>query len=285
MKNGRSVKRSAALGSAVALLLISGAWGDRLWAVTGGQVDQNNAYPNVGAVVLTPDAAPFPMAAGSGILIHPRVLLTAGHVTKIMEWLPWTVPLTYVSFSPNSLDPNSWLEIEAAYTHPNFDYHARANPYVCDVGVIVLKKPVVGVPLAPLPYPGFLDNLRQAKLLREPGQGGVPFRVAGYGGSLTFPPPVVVFPGDGWRKFADSDLLNVLPGWVHLLQNPATGNGATQAGDSGGPVFWIQPDGTRVLVALNSWGDLNEIAMSFCWRLDIPESLDFINQVLQELEP
>ena len=134
-----------------------------------------------------------------------------------------------------------------------------------DVGVVILKEPTYDLPLAKLPSPGLLDELKKAKLLRQPGQGGVIFRVVGYGSTLGWPPPVST-PGDGPRRFADSEYLNVLPGWLLLQQNPATGNGGTGWGDSGGPVFWTEPDGTRTLVGICSWGDMQLVAMNFCWR-------------------
>ena len=135
------------------------------------------------------------------------------------------------------------------------------------------------MPLAKLPYPGFLDDLKSAHLLRVPGEGGVPFRVAGYGSTFDWPPPVIT-PGDGQRRFADSDYLGLLPAYLHTQQNFATGNGGTGFGDSGGPVFWIEPNGTPLLVALTSWGDAKRVASGFYWRVDLPETLDFINGVL-----
>ncbi len=80
-------------------------------------------------------------------------------------------------------------------------------------------------------------------------------------------------------------LLNVMPGWVNLLQNPAAGNGVTEPGDSGGPVFWIEPDGTRVVVGVGSFNHGMGQATSLYWRMDLPETLDFIAQVIQGLEP
>ncbi len=76
----------------------------------------------------------------------------------------------------------------------------------------------------------------------------------------------------------------MLPGWLHLLQNFSTGNDGVGYGDSGGPLFWIQPDGRRVMVGITSWGDPNCVAMNFYWRADIPATLDFINSVVLGLE-
>jgi len=271
------------LAGAVALLLISAAFNHRAWAITGGEVDQNNAFPNVGAVVALPPDGSGPTVMASGTLIHPRVLLTAGHVSIFMEQNPWTIPLTGVSFGTYALNPATWHEVEAAITHPNYKYNPSGpcSQFANDVGVIILKEPIYDVPLAKLPCAGLLDDLKKAKVLREPGQGGVPFRAVGYGSTLEWPPKVLT-PGDGWRRFADSKYLNVLPGWLHLLQNPATGNGGVAPGDSGGPVFCSEPDGTRVLVAVTSWGEW--VAMGFYWRVDLLETLDFIDQVIRGLE-
>jgi len=297
MKNQQTIKRGAVgtapvglaglagkiLTGAVALLLLSAVFGGRAWAITGGEVDQTNAYPNVGAVVGLPPDGSGPTVMASGTLIHPRVLLTAGHVSLFMEQNPWTIPLTGVSFGTYALTPATWHEVEAAITHPNYNPIAYCSQFANDVGVIILKDAVTNVPLATLPYAGFLDDLKKAKLLRQPGQGGVPFKVVGYGSTLEWPPPVTA-PGDGWRRFADSDYLNVLPGWLNLLQNPATGNGGTAPGDSGGPVFWTDPDtGQQVLVGITSWGG-SSVGNSFHQRIDTVESLTFIQDVIDSLE-
>ena len=68
------------LAGGVALLLISGACGGRVWAITGGQVDTNNIYSNVGAMVYAPPGT-VPKPEFSGTLIHPRVFLTAAYNT------------------------------------------------------------------------------------------------------------------------------------------------------------------------------------------------------------
>jgi hypothetical protein len=295
MKSEQTIKRGAVrtapvglaglagriLAGAVALLLISAAFNHRAWAITGGEVDQNNIYSNVAAGVWFPPDGSEPVIAFSGTLIHPRVLLTAGHVTWSGQQHPeWPPP--YVSFGANAFDPATWREIEAAITHPNYNPIAYTSQFANDVGVIILKEPIYDLPLAKLPSAGFLDDLKKAKLLRQPGQGAAPFKVVGYGSTLEWPPKVVT-PGDGWRRFADSDYLNVLPGWLNLLQNLATGNGGTAPGDSGGPVFWTDPDtGDEILVSITSWGG-SWIGNGFYQRIDTVESLQFIQGVLDSL--
>jgi len=54
MRDHYRIKPGAVMGGAFALLLISAVLGGRAWAITGGQVDTNNIYSNVGAMVYAP---------------------------------------------------------------------------------------------------------------------------------------------------------------------------------------------------------------------------------------
>jgi hypothetical protein len=252
------------------------------FAISFGQVDENNSFPNVGCVVVAlPGSQPY--VACSGTLIHPRVFLTAGHATIYAEQHPEIAPYSYVSFAKNAFDPSTWHETVMAITHPGFTDKGFLNaPSLNDVGVVILKEPIYDLPLAKLPYAGFLDDLKANHLLREPGEGGTPFTIVGYGATLDWPPPVRTR-GDGLRRFAFTDYQALTQDWLHTNMTPATGNGGTEGGDSGGPTYWVEADGSLDLVALTSHGP--EVANNIAWRVDLPETLDFIDRVIHTVLP
>ena len=324
MKSEQAIKRGAVgtapvrlaslasrtFAGAAALLLIATAFGGRAWAITGGQ-PVGTAYPNVGSVLaFDPDYGLIPL--GSGTLIGERVFLTAGHVVESIDSGYDT--LLAVSFYPiidlNGVDwqddttwPSTWRCVESyKYSYVRRDAHASrplseelqhhprtANPNEEDIGVLILKEPVTGIEPATLPSPGLLDYLKKSGQLEAPRPGGTLFTVVGTGFSLEFPPPQPIPPitedGKVLRKFAETGYVGLNDAWLITFQNQARGYGGTGAGDSGGPSFWHDPaTGKDVLVSITSWGAPYN-GTSFSYRIDIPESLQFIQNVIDGLPP
>jgi hypothetical protein len=255
-------------------------------AITNGEMDEDNLFPEVGAFLLIhppiddPDL-PVPRIFGSGTLIGPTLMLTAGHVTEAIEFNIAIGRLELddfrISFGVDSFDPATWREIDSVITHPDFAFE---EPDWHDVGIVVLHDEVVGVEPAKLAVEGYLAELSERGALNS---DHAPLLVVGYGDTLLFPPPTPVL-RDGLRRFGTQQFLSLqgpLP-WLLLYQNPATGDGGVGAGDSGGPVFWIDADGTRTLVALTSRGPAPGPALAY--RVDIPTALDFIAFVQAFLE-
>jgi len=155
---------------ALALLAVALAAG-RGRAVTFGDPDTKKKYSNVGAIVVTagPDS---PRIIGSGVLIHPRVLLTAGHVTAAGEaLLEQGVPvfeISRISFGMDAFDSSTWVEAVAFVTHPGYE-EPSDSVHTQDVGVILLKEPV-DLPCAKLGYEGLLDDLKKAGVLVNAGR-------------------------------------------------------------------------------------------------------------------
>ena len=260
----------------------------RVEAITFGQPDAENRFSNVGAIMVTDGLPGAPFVVGSGVLIHPRVLLTAGHVTKSgEELLAQGVPLfdiSRVSFGTDAFDPSTWVEGVALMTHPGFISAHNKNglpPDFPDVGVIILKEPV-DLPIATLPYEGLLDELRAAGLLSNEGDP-TRFLAVGYGATLNFPPPEEV-PGDGLRRFSFPEYCGLTPNEVHLNQNPAAGNSGMAGGDSGGPLFWTAPSGELILVGIHRATDHERIALEMDYRVDVPQTLSFIDVVIEMVE-
>jgi hypothetical protein len=265
------IKRRILLVLAVAILVVMAV--QPALAITWGEPD-GKRHPNVGAMVVDwPDYGPYQVC--SGTLIHPRVFLTAGHCT--VDWEPYGVTTFWVNFDEYALKKGKLVDVEQVIPHPDYYWGPTSDPH--DVGALILKRPVRNVEPANLPAPYFLDELEAAGLLGQ-GSDKAKFTVVGYGGTLYWPPPEITY--DDRRQFAVSEYRALMDAWLRLSQNQAAGDGGTCFGDSGGPVFWTDPDtGEEILVGITSWGDANCVSAAFNYRVDIPSTLDFIESVVE----
>jgi secreted trypsin-like serine protease len=241
-------------------------------AITWGEADSD--HTNVGAMMMVlPGWGNTPVC--SGTLIHPQIFLTAGHCTDGVE--PGEV---WVNFNQDGTNLGEILDVAQVITHPDYWWGPTSNPR--DVGVLVLAEPVESIEPAILPPLGFLDSLKQAGVLRK-GSQGAKFTLVGYGATLEWPPPDIYY--EDMRQFSTSEYQALLKSWLRMSQNQATGDGGTCYGDSGGPAFYTDPDtGIETLVGVTSWGDVPCLANAFNYRVDIPDTLDFIADVIAGLD-
>jgi len=270
-KKEKKMKNLIRLSGLTAALILSVA---PARAITGG-VPDNYAHPNVGIMGVFIGGAP--VGSCSCILIGEDVVLTAGHCIEYVLSLGEGVTVM-VSFDEDPItDPGTsdWKSVDQLILHPDYNWDPSNPP---DVGLLILEEIVTNILPAALPEEGFLDELRAAGELGR-GSNRAKFIVVGYGATLTWPPPVMdLFPHP--RQNAQSEFRALPNNWLRLSQNQATEDGGTCGGDSGGPVFWIDPWGDETLVAITSWGDPKCISTSFNYRVDIPETLDFIDTYL-----
>lgn len=176
----------ALMGGLVLALALIG-WVTSAFAITWGEPDTDNNYPNVGAIIVHRNDDRI-WALCSGTLIHEQVFLTAAHCTDYIEDLDSEGRLValYMSFDFDvNLDQAPvLLDVAEVFTHPNYnDFEDPSNPY--DVGALVLEEPVEGIEPADLPTEGFLDELKRSGVLRVAAEGAK-FTVVGYGGVLNW---------------------------------------------------------------------------------------------------
>jgi hypothetical protein len=225
-------------------------------AMINGVVDTDNAYPNVGAlIVMVRQGNPFGLPAGtiigavSGILIHNQTFLTAGHGTVRAEFGTPPFIRVVITFLPDALDPSGWIdvspEVGTQVTHPSFPHPcdpffcvygegdfghtAEVWPEVSDVGMVFLSEPVHGI------AHGKLGN----KSLSDPNIMGTRMLQVGYGitdGSVSRENAIQVW--DGLRRYGTATL-GLVPGyginehWTNFNRDPS----GTCHIDSGSPTF------------------------------------------------
>jgi hypothetical protein len=235
--------------AAAALVAASG-----LQAITFGQLDTTNRFPQVGGLVAEFDGEKFLIC--SGTLIEEDVFLTASHCTVGLDEV-------WVTFDP-SFDEDSPLLPGTAHTNPLFASGGQSNTF--DIAVVVLDDPVAGVTPARLPSANFLDSLR----LKDQR-----FTAVGYGTvreTKRKGPQTLFF--DAQRRFADQAFRSLTKSWLNLSMNPSTGSGGTCFGDSGGPHFL---GNTNVVVSITVTGDRFCRASDVTYRTDTASARDFLD--------
>ena len=187
----------------------------------------------------------------SGVLVSPRVFLTAGHCTQAAL----ASGDAYVVFGDQA-SPLTWSPLhgtattDPAYGHDSSDLH--------DIGVVVLDEPA-GVTPATLPAQGTADALAK--------NGVAPVSV-GYGYSQRLKKTSYVY--DGLRHSA---AIPVVSQTSTLLRLGASSTEQLCFGDSGGPQYL---PGTSTIVSVTSGGGPACDGTATATRLDTVSARTFL---------
>ena len=261
----------------VALIIVIALSGTA-YAITNGQPD-GDAHPYVGMVV-TWDGDSDYVYLGTGSLIAPQVVLTAGHMTDDPS-----IAFVWVSFDPiaswSPMGPD-WNVVESWHTHP--DYEIGLAPQLKDwishdVGILILEEPVFMDAYGELPEEGLVDTLEMMTPVDQVGYGVQEmFHALGAG------PPDWGYVEFGARYYAPAQLVSsnhvFSDEFIKLTANPAQGKGGTCFGDSGGPNLL---GGTNIILGVTSWGtNYNCAGVSYVQRVDTADVLGWINSFFDD---
>jgi hypothetical protein len=243
----------------VALLIVIPAQ-----AITFGQLD-GDLHPNVGALIWDHPVYGKDIVC-SGTLIAPNVFLTAAHCVNWMPSAGVNPDEVWVTF-------DSVPDAETSTFYPG-TYHVNPNAWhdssdAEDIAVVVLDEPITDITPAVLPPAGLLDQMKDDHALKEQH-----FVTVGYGtvreDKTGGPHPLY---WEGARRFAVQSYNALTKGWLKLSMNPATGDGGTCYGDSGGPHFLGD---SNMVVSLTVTGDAWCRATDVTYRLDIESARSYL---------
>jgi hypothetical protein len=276
-------------------------------AITWGRPDINNEYPNVVSVRGIVDSTNTAQISCSGSLLYRDaekvVILTAAHCTDA-----WTAALAAGTINSVGVSFDQNNQVNGTTTNATFyvrggvpiSFPAKDAPFESfDYGLVVFSANAENAlgqtiqerwgQLAPVqvaPDKDYVSNLINGT--SNPTQT-LSFTAVGYGTGEKFPiPGQETGPanpsGSNRDKFliryiADNlmyDAHNPVNDVLRLSMNIAKGESGTCNGDSGGPIFYQDPNLGRVQVSLVSGGDAVCRATNTGPGFSSQEALDFI---------
>ena len=233
------------------------AWAAPAQAITYGVPDEGG-HPNVGGLVSPVQYSDGTWIYCSGTLISPTVFLTAAHCAEDGERVAVTFDPAYEAGDK---------VYEGTFRADPLYGQRQSDPH--DIAVVVFDKPVKGITPATLPEAGSLSDL----------SGSQTFTSVGYGAyEVTNGPGGHQYLYDDVRMVATGTLNSVTPSWLRISMNPATGNGGTCYGDSGGPNFLGT---TNIVAATTITGDAVCRSTNVDYRLDTPSARAFLQDYVR----
>jgi len=219
------------------------------------------------------------LTRATGVLIHPRVVLTAGHVRFVNTYPDGLKREGLISLSHQALETQDYISfdwIDNVQTHPdqeNFQKSFRDTTgrfplgSYFDIGLIYLKEPVQNKPIARLPEESFFLKL----------PANVPFIGVGYGyhklRERTFKYSYI----DGnRRKWKPQSVKVINDKWLSGACDTTSKQQFANVGDSGSPLFINDNTIIGIFSAAPRYPDTAKIV-----RLDNKDILDWIKQVVK----
>jgi V8-like Glu-specific endopeptidase len=238
----------------IAVLLATLVVATQAGAITNGTPD-GNAHPNVGGLVAPSQYSDGTWLYCSGTLISPTIFLTAAHCGTDGERVRVTFDTAYVDGDKVYYGT---FEADPAYNQAQSDTH--------DIAVVVFDKAVKGIAPAQLPTAGSLTNLPKSQTFVPVGYGAY---------EVTNEPGGHQYLYNDVRMKTTGTLNSINPTWLRISMNPATGDGGTCYGDSGGPNFL---GSTNLVASITITGDAVCRATNVTYRLDTESARAFLAQ-------
>ena len=228
-------------------------------AITYGKAD-GGRHPEVGALVGTFGKQTYPYC--SGTLVSRTVFLTAAHCDIGKKNVKVTFKEKY----------NARSKLYSGTFHADPLYPGATNdPH--DIAVVVFDEPIKGIDPARLPARNRLDDLSKDKKFTSVGYGSQEVKNA---------PGGHVFVYEDAREYSVGTLNSVTKSYLRISQNPATGNGGTCYGDSGGPNFLgAGASETDIVASTTITGDANCKSTNVTYRLDTRSARAFLKDYVR----
>jgi V8-like Glu-specific endopeptidase len=246
------MRRIVLLAALAALTLTA-----RAEAIVYGSPD-GTAHPNVAGLVNDTQYSDGTWLYCTGTLISPTVVLTAAHCND-------DGARVRVTFDPAYEDGDrtysGTFHSDPAYPGPTSDAH--------DIAVIVLDRAVKGITPAKLPKAGSLSRLPKNQTFTSVGYGAY---------EVTNGPGGHAYLYDDVRNVATGTLNSINANWLRISGNPATGNGGTCYGDSGGPNFLGT---TNVVAGITITGDAICRSTNVVYRTDTESARAFLDDYVK----